>query len=205
MSNEQSYLLKGLCLLAGYAFGCFLTAEIVARCLTGAGIRSVGTGRPDPENVSDSLGKSAGLAVTTGDILKTALACWFCYRLAAPELEHVALLYGGMGAVMGHAFPAWRRGRGGHAATVAGTWLVLFLPITGALCCLAGAVAAAGTKKRALGAVLATALAIPVAFLQFGVQSCAGTAVVSIILLWQYRTEIFRNGNNGSPACGEKS
>ncbi|EFB76709.1 glycerol-3-phosphate acyltransferase [Subdoligranulum variabile] len=204
MPVEQGYLLKVLCLLAGYAFGCFLTAEIVARCLAGVAVRSVGNGEPNVENIARRLGKAAGLAVVAGDILKTVLACWFCYRLAAPELEHVAVLYGGVGAVLGHAFPVWRRGRGGYAALVAATWLVVYLPITGALCCLAGAVATIGTKRWVWGSVLAALLAIPVAFLQFGAQSGSGAVAVLFVLLWQCRTEIFPFGAGGTRSCRKK-
>lgn len=194
MSTEQGYLLKGLCLLAGYAFGCFLTAEIVARCLAGAGAETIGTGEPSADNLARHLGKPAGLAVITGDLIKTILACWFCYRLAAPELEHLAVLFGGLGVVLGHAFPVWRRGRGGPADVVAATWLMLYFPITGLLCCLAGMVAAAGTRKKALRVLLACALAIPVAFMQFGVQSGGVAVAVCLVLLWQSRAEKMRDG-----------
>ena len=128
MWAEPSYLLKGLCLLAGYAFGCFLTADIVARCLAGSSVGEIGTGAPDADNVAGCLGRGAGWAVVAGDALKTVLACWFCYRLAAPELEHLAALYGGIGVVLGHAFPVWRRVRGGRAVVVAEPgWYCIFL------------------------------------------------------------------------------
>lgn len=193
MSTEQDLLLKGLCLLAGYAFGCFLAAEIVARCLAGTGAASVGTGTPDAGNIARRLGKPAGIAVVAGDVLKTILACWFCYRLAAPELEHLAVLYGGLGVMAGHTWPIWRGGRGGCAVTVACAWSVLYFPITGALCCLAGAVAAIGTRFQALGVILAGVLCVAVAFLQFDIQSGLGTAVIALVLVWQYRTEFFQN------------
>lgn len=182
-------MLKGLCLLAGYAFGCFLTAEIVARCLAGMGTGSIGTGSPSAANIAGHLGKPAGIAVIAGDALKTILACWFCYRLAAPELEHIAVLYGGMGVVLGHAWPLWRGGHGGCITAVACTWAIIYFPVTGALCCLAGAVAAIGMRHRALGIVLAGGLAVVVAFLQFGTQSGFGTVGIALVLIWQYRKE----------------
>lgn len=178
--------------MAGYGFGCFFAAEIVAHCLVGTGAASVGTGTPDAGNIARRLGKPAGIAVVAGDVLKTILACWFCYRLAAPELEHVAVLYGGIGVVAGHTWPIWRGGRGGRAALVACAWSILYFPITGALCCLAGAVAAIGTRRQVLGVLLAGGLSAAVAFLQFGIQSGLGTAAIVLILAWQYRKEIFQ-------------
>lgn len=193
--EQQSCFLKGLCLLAGYAFGCFLTAEIMSRCIAGVGVQKIGNGKPDAENIGTHLGKAAGWAVLMGDVLKMILACWFCYQLAAPELEHIALLYGGVGVILGHLWPVWRRGRGGNPAVIVCTWLVIYFPITGALCCLAGLVAGLGTGKKAVGVLLSALLAIPVAFLQFGMQSGFGAVIASAIVLWQYSSEaIARKG-----------
>lgn len=189
MTEEQLWMLKVLCLLAGYAFGGFLTAEVVARCMAGVGVSKIGTGRPSAANIARCLGRPAGVAVTVGDVLKTILACWFCYKLAAPELEHVSILYGGLGAVLGHIWPLWYRGRGGKGAAVVCTWIILYLPITGGLCCLAGLVVVAGTGRRSLGAVLVPALAIPVAWVQFGIQSGMAMLTVTLLLLWKCQTD----------------
>ena len=42
----MALFLRGLCLLAGYLFGGFLTAEVVARCTAGVSARDIGTGNP---------------------------------------------------------------------------------------------------------------------------------------------------------------
>ena len=55
--------LRGICLLAGYLLGGFLTAEAVARCLTGKSARALGTGNPGMANITAQLGKAAGFAV----------------------------------------------------------------------------------------------------------------------------------------------
>lgn len=203
MTTEQQWLLKSLCLLAGYALGSFLTADVVAHCLAGVGVGKVGNGQPSAANIAKCLGRPAGLAVTVGDILKTILACWFCYKLAAPELEHLAILYGGLGAVLGHVWPLWFHGRGGQGATVACTWIVLYLPITGALCCLAGLVVVAGTGRRSWGAVLIPALAIPVAWVQFGIQSGLAMLAVTFLLLWKYRPD-WETGKKEKPIFSPK-
>lgn len=204
MSEEHNYLLRGLCLLAGYLFGGFLTADVVAHCLAGVGVRRIGTGDPGARNIAKCLGGPAGMVVILGDAVKTALACWFCYRLAAPELEHAALLYGGIGAILGHSWPLWYKGRGGRAAVVACTWLILYLPITGALCCLAGVVAVAGTQRKGWGMVLAVLLAIPVAFLQFGLQSGLAVLSAGLLLLWQQRKELIPSKRNHPRSFGER-
>ena len=165
MSWQHGLFLRVLCLGAGYLFGCFLTAEIVARCTAGCSAREIGTGNPGMANILTHLGKPAGFLVLAGDVLKTAAACWFCWQ-AAPELGHTALLYGGLGAVLGHNWPFWNKFRGGKGVAVSCTWLILYLPITGALCSLAGGGAVLLSGYLPLGAVLIAALAGPVAWLQ---------------------------------------
>ena len=143
----MALFLRGLCLLAGYLFGGFLTAEVVARCTAGVSARDIGTGNPGMANIATHLGKKAGLLVLAGDVIKTAAACWFCHQLA-PELGPTALLYGGLGAVLGHNWPIWYKGRGGKGVAVTCAWLMLYLPVTGVLCCLAGGVAANGRLRQ---------------------------------------------------------
>ena len=156
----MALFLRGLCLLAGYLFGGFLTAEVVARCTAGVSARDIGTGNPGMANIATHLGKKAGLLVLAGDVIKTAAACWFCHQLA-PELGLTALLYGGLGAVLGHNWPIWYKGRGGKGVAVTCAWLMLYLPVTGVLCCLAGGVAVMLTGYLPGGAVLIATLAVP--------------------------------------------
>ena len=59
----MALFLRGLCLLAGYLFGGFLTAEVVARCTAGVSARDIGTGNPGMANIATHLGKKAGLLV----------------------------------------------------------------------------------------------------------------------------------------------
>ena len=122
----------------GYLFGGFLTAEVVARCTAGVSARDIGTGNPGMANIATHLGKKAGLLVLAGDVIKTAAACWFCHQLAS-----------GAGAYRSAVRRAWRGARAQLADLVQGpgrtkgvavtcAWLMLYLPVTGVLCCLAG-------------------------------------------------------------------
>lgn len=172
MSWGYGIFLRLLCLAAGYLFGCFLTAEVVARCTAGESARQIGSGNPGMANIMTHLGKRAGLLVLAGDVLKTAAACWFCWQLA-PELRLTALLYGGFGAVLGHNWPFWNHGHGGKGVAVTCAWLILYLPVTGVLCCLAGGIAVLLTGYLPLGAVLIAALAVPVGWLQYGGEAGA--------------------------------
>ena len=124
----------------GVSVRLFPHGEVVARCTAGESARQIGSGNPGMANIMTHLGKRAGLLVLAGDVLKTAAACWFCWQLA-PELHLTALLYGGFGAVLGHNWPFWNHGHGGKGVAVTCAWLMLYLPVTGVLCCLAGGIA----------------------------------------------------------------
>ncbi len=136
--------LRILCLLVGYLLGSFLTAECIARLLTGRSARDLGSGNPGMANIMATLGKGPGFAVLAGDVAKTVLACGLCWLLAGPVLGHTALLYAGAGAISGHNCSLWHKGWGGKGVAVTCTWLILYLPVTGALCCLAGGLAVLG-------------------------------------------------------------
>ena len=137
----MALFLRGLCLLAGYLFGGFLTAEVVARCTAGVSARDIGTGNPGMANIATHLGKKAGLLVLAGDVLKTAAAC---------------------------------------------AWLMLYLPVTGVLCCLAGGVAVLLTGYLPVGAVLIAALAVPVGWLQYGTEAGAVLALNAVIMVTRH-------------------
>ena len=145
-------------------------------------------------NIMTHLGKRAGLLVLAGDVLKTAAACWFCWQLA-PELHLTALLYGGFGAVLGHNWPFWNHGHGGKGVAVTCAWLMLYLPVTGVLCCLAGGIAVLLTGYLPLGAVLIAALAVPVGWLQYGGEAGAILLLSAAIMLarhWSGLVRVYR-------------
>ena len=137
-------------------------------------------------NIMTHLGKRAGLLVLAGDVLKTAAACWFCWQLA-PELRLTALLYGGFGAALGHNWPFWNHGHGGKGVAVTCTWLILYLPVTGALCCLAGGLAVLGLGYLPLGAVLIPTLAVPIAWVQYGPESGIILLLAAAMMFWRHK------------------
>ena len=68
------------CILLGYLFGSFLTAEVVARVVSGKSARQLGTGNPGMANIMAQLGKGAGLLTLAGDKNGCCLRCGvLCY------------------------------------------------------------------------------------------------------------------------------
>ena len=166
-------------LVIGYCFGCFLTAEVVARLHTGKSAAQLGTGKPGMANISSPLGWRWGALVLLGDIAKTAVACALAVLLTR---EPLAVLYAGFGTTLGHNFPFWIKFRGGKGVATTCTSLVLFHPIAGGLCCLAGLAVTLITGWLPLGAVVIPALFIPLAFKLWGPE--AGLlAVLSTLMM----------------------
>ena len=104
-------LQRFICLLIGYACGCVLCSDIVARALSGKSAFELGDGNPGMANVGHELGTKAALLSLAGDILKTVLAV-VVSQLLYPQLGIVATAWAGLGTTLGHDFPFWHRFRG---------------------------------------------------------------------------------------------
>lgn len=127
---------KVLCLLIGYAFGCILTAELVARA-RGINIYASGSGNPGMANTGRMLGKKAAAIVLAGDILKTMLAIGLCVWVF-PDLGRLSILYAGLGCTLGHDYPITHHFDGGKGVTCICTTIILYNPVYGIASCLLG-------------------------------------------------------------------
>lgn len=192
MLHMEDIVLRGVCLVIGYVFGQFLTAELVARTITGKSAREIGTGNPGMANMMAHVGKGAGAMVLLGDAAKTAAACWACWLAASPRLGQAALLYGGLGTVLGHNFPLWGRGWGGKGVTVTCVWLMICLPVTGVLCCLAGGALVLYLGYLPLGAVAIPALAVPLAWVQLGAENGVVMLAATMLMLSRHHRGLRR-------------
>ena len=173
------------CVLIGYLFGCFLTAEAVARCKTGKSARGAGSGNPGMANIARLLGPKWAAVTLFGDVLKTALPCMLCRYVFFPPLGRMAVLYAGLGAALGHGFPFWNRFRGGKSVAVTCSYIVFFSPFWGIPAELLGLLAVALTGYLAVGALLIPLLyLIPVFFVygtEAGLAVSAGTALLFLL------------------------
>ena len=144
-----------ICLLIGYLFGCFMTAEIVTRKLTGKSARELGTsGNPGMANVMANLGFKAGITVLIGDLTKTIAASVVCFLLFGKDIGNMALLYAGLGATVGHDFPFWMKFRGGKGVASSSVAFVIFDPFWGLIANIAGMFIVFATKYLCIGGVV---------------------------------------------------
>ena len=81
-------MIRLVCILIGYIFGCFQTAYIYGK-MHGIDIREHGSGNAGTTNSLRVLGKKAGAIVLICDILKTGLAIIFvriaCFKNLIPS------------------------------------------------------------------------------------------------------------------------
>ena len=211
--NQTEVLEHVLCLGTGYMFGCFLTAELVARKVAHKSASEIGSGNPGMANIMARLGKKAGLIVLAGDFAKTVLAfavsgllIWFFFYRGNPVvpdetagtssivryLYSDVVLWTGLGVLTGHNYPFWKRFKGGKGVTVTVTWILFFLPLWGILCSVAGGIITLITGYLPLGAFLITLFFIPFAFLYGGTASGIIMSISFILMVIKHYPGLMR-------------
>ena len=128
-------MIRLVCLLIGYVFGCFQTSYIYGR-MHGIDIRQHGSGNAGTTNALRTLGWKAGAVTFLGDCFKCVFAVvvvYFLFGKANSEMFPVYAMYAGIGAVLGHNYPFYMNFKGGKGiAATAGIivsttniWIVL--------------------------------------------------------------------------------
>ena len=165
-------------LLIGYAFGCVLTGEIVAKKLTGGSASGIGTtGNPGMANIMANLGFWPGLAVLAGDLAKCAAAC------AAAGLLYgsTGVLYAGLGCTLGHDYPFWRRFSGGKGVATSCLAFFLYHPLWGGLSSIIGMLTVFATQYLCIGAAVSPA-AFTILCLASGHREAAWVGIFCTVL-----------------------
>ncbi len=132
-------------LLAAYLLGSVPFALVIGKVFYKTDVRQHGSGNLGGGNTGRVLGKKAGLAVMTLDILKVTASMVIAKILCGTES---AAVYAALAAAAGHCWPVFARFRGGKAVATLygfcfGLWvlfgyglLVFFLPLLVFLCVL---------------------------------------------------------------------
>lgn len=100
-----------MALAIAYLLGSIPTSYIVVYLLTGRDIRTIGNGNPGTMNVWDNVGLAPALLVAVGDIGKGMAAVSIAYLLG---LGHLAAMFSGLLAVVGHDYSVFLRFHGGN-------------------------------------------------------------------------------------------
>ncbi len=111
--------------IIGYLIGSIPFALVIGKVFYKTDVRQHGSGNLGGGNTGRVLGKKAGVAVMTLDILKVA----FVVLLAKVFFDtEMAIAIGGLSAAIGHCWPIYARFKGGKAvATMYGFLFGLFV------------------------------------------------------------------------------
>ena len=104
-----------LSVVLGYLLGSVPFALVIGKVFYKTDIRKFGSGNLGGGNAGRVLGKKAGVAVMTMDILKVTLAVFLVTFFSGNEAWMAAA---GLAAAMGHCFPVFAGFKGGKAVAV---------------------------------------------------------------------------------------
>ena len=108
----NTYAVYFLIAVMGYLLGSIPFALVIGKVFYQTDIRNYGSKNLGSGNAGRVLGKKAGLAVMTLDILKVTLAVFIASRLQEGE---AAMVLAGLAAATGHCFPLFAHFKGGKA------------------------------------------------------------------------------------------
>ena len=148
-----------ICLVMGYCFGLFQTGYLYSK-KHNVDIKKEGSGNSGSTNVLRVMGVKAGLIVFLGDAGKTILACLAVRLLSGgqPDMVNLYVLYGALGAILGHNYPFYMQFNGGKGiACTAGLlasidWRLMLI------CLLVFAVIVAITRYVSLGSLVVVSI-----------------------------------------------
>jgi len=183
-------------LLIGYILGSVPFALVIGKAFYKTDIRNYGSKNLGGGNTGRELGKKAGVAVMTLDILKVTLAMFLASLIAD---SHVMLTAAGLAAAIGHCFPMFARFKGGKAVAtmygflfgliVVGGYSVLFflIPLVSFLIILyIGKIIALASMGSAVVATIYVALSTG------SVLFTIALAVFNVLIIWRHIPNIKR-------------
>lgn len=116
----MSVMVRLLCLLIGYGFGCIQWAYLIGRT-KGIDIRNFGSGNSGTTNAMRVMGEKTGLIVFFLDLGK-GLACLLLigalFGRAYPDAVYLLKMWAFAGVVLGHDYPFYMNFRGGKGVAV---------------------------------------------------------------------------------------
>jgi glycerol-3-phosphate acyltransferase PlsY len=205
-----------LSIVVSYLIGSIPTAVWYGKFFHGLDVRNYGSGNAGATNTLRTLGKSAGIIVMLGDVLKG----WSATNIANYLFNHgiiyennlmVYQIIFGVVAVIGHIFPVFGGFKGGKGvACLLGMIIAINLEIA-LICISVFAVVFLLSRYVSLGSMLAT-LAFPIVVLIFPRFNDGGPLVIILgfalfaIVVITHQKNIVRllNGEENKTRLGKK-
>jgi glycerol-3-phosphate acyltransferase PlsY len=192
-----------LCLLLGYGLGSIPFGLVLTRAAGLGDVRDIGSGNIGATNVLRTGSKGLAAATLLLDAAKGAGAVLLAALLWPDQPQFPAVA--GIGAFLGHLFPAWLRFRGGKGlATGLGIVAALHWPsalVLGAVWLLV----LAATRYSSVSGMTA-AVAAPVAAALFGRFDLAVLFLgLALLVLWRHRANLGRLFTGTEPRIGQRA
>ncbi|MCH3943895.1 MAG: glycerol-3-phosphate acyltransferase [Atopobiaceae bacterium] len=173
-----------LCVLIGYPFGCFLTAEAVMRHVRGRSAFDVGLGNPGMANVGATIGTRWALVTLAGDVAKTLVPVLVARAAFGGELGDASAIWAGVGVTLGHNYPCWHHFSGGKGVATTCTAIILAMPPLGIAATVAGGLAVLFGKYLCVGAIVIPAAFVALACLAGSLDGVvAGLVLLGLMML----------------------
>lgn len=176
-----------LALAAGYLLGSIPFGLILTKLAGHGDLRDIGSGNIGATNVLRTGNKALAALTLLLDLFKGTAAV-----LIGSRLGQDAAILGGLGAFLGHLFPAWLGFRGGKGvATYIGVLLGLYWPGAIAFCAIWLLVALI-TRYSSLSALLASAAVPCLLFFIGGTRIPVLFVIFTVLLYWRHADNIGR-------------
>ncbi len=186
-------------LVFGYLLGSIPFGFLITRAAGLGDVRKIGSGNIGATNVLRTGRKGLAALTLLLDALKGTAAVLIA-ALYGPEPALIA----GLGAFLGHLFPAWLGFRGGKGVA---TYLGVLVAVSwkGALVFAVAWLAVAFITRYSSLAALVASVAVPVALYLFGyVQPAELFALMSVIVFIKHRANIARLASGKESRIGAK-
>ena len=187
--------------LLGYLLGSIPFGLLLTRAAGLGDIRRVGSGNIGATNVLRTGNKALAAATLLLDGLKGAVAVLLASWLGG----HEAVLWAGVGAVLGHAFPVWLGFKGGKAAATSyGVLIAAAWPVGLAAGALWLATAGA-TRISSLAALVSFVLAPVLAAALADLTIVKLALAIAVLVFARHHTNIRRLLAGTEPRIGQKA
>lgn len=182
-----------ICVLLGYAFGCFQTAYIVGKAIKGIDIREHGSGNLGTTNAFRVLGKKLGFITFLGDVLK-AVAAFLIAKLVFSEDGQIAGLYAGLGVVLGHNWPFYLKFKGGKGIAVTSGIMLCINPLVTVIITTVMFIIIFVTKYVSLGSIIGMLSMIIFAIIAYrnNTEMLILIIVIGAIAIYKHKANIKR-------------
>jgi glycerol-3-phosphate acyltransferase PlsY len=198
MAPEISY---PLALVIGYLLGSIPFGLVLTRLAGTQDLRTIGSGNIGATNVLRTGRKGLAAATLILDALKGTAAVLIGGYLGGPD----AAMLGGLGAFLGHLFPAWLKFRGGKGVAVYIGILIGLIWPAAILFCLIWLALAFALRYSSLSALTASVIT-PIVLWLIGHTALATLfAALTLLLIYMHRENIKRLMAGTEGKIGQKA